>query len=97
MTNIPTPVRIASEVDSYLLFYLKIMEKILPIIQIVISVLLVIVVLLQERGTGAGAIFGGGSQVFRAKRGPEKTLHYITIFLGIAFFATAFYQTFLTK
>lgn len=64
-------------------------QYILPIIQIVISVLLTTAILLQQRGTGLGAAFGGDSTVFRTKRGIEKGLFYATIGLSILFFATA--------
>jgi preprotein translocase subunit SecG len=64
-------------------------ELILPIIQIVLAVLLTTAILLQQRGTGLGAAFGGESTVFRTKRGIEKGLHYATIVIAILFFVTA--------
>lgn len=68
------------------------------IVQMIIAVLLILAIILQNRGSGTGAVFGGGSQVFRAKRGAEKTLYYITIFLGVIFFALSFYiAVFLTE
>ncbi|MFA5954783.1 MAG: preprotein translocase subunit SecG [Patescibacteria group bacterium] len=58
----------------------------LPIIQIVLSVLLIITVLLQQRGSEVGGAFGGaGGAVYRTKRGIEKTLFRATIVLGILF------------
>jgi len=59
----------------------------------VIAFLLILAIIMQNRGSGTGAVFGGGSQVFRAKRGAEKTLYYITIILGVIFFALSFYIT----
>lgn len=53
--------------------------NILLVIQIVISVLLVVSILLQNRAEGLGKMFGGGGEVFRTKRGLEKFLHYFTI------------------
>ena len=53
----------------------------LLIVQIVISILLVISVLLQNRAEGLGKMFGGGGEVFRTKRGLEKFLYYFTITL----------------
>ncbi|HCC68078.1 TPA: preprotein translocase subunit SecG [Patescibacteria group bacterium] len=53
----------------------------LLITQIVISILLVISVLLQNRAEGLGKMFGGGGEVFRTKRGLEKFLYYFTITL----------------
>jgi protein translocase SecG subunit len=73
------------------------MTNILLIIQIVVAVLLTFAVAIQNRGTGTGAVFGGG-QIARTKRGPEKILHYITVGLGIIFFALSFYiAVFLNK
>ncbi len=62
---------------------------ILDIIQLVSAVLLVVVVLLQNRGTGLGAAFGGEGNVYRTKRGLEKTLSTATIILAVVFLATA--------
>ena len=64
-------------------------ELLLPIIQIALSILLITAILLQQRGTGLGAAFGGESTVFRTKRGIEKSLHYATIVIAILFFLTA--------
>ncbi|MAF25094.1 preprotein translocase subunit SecG [bacterium] len=61
----------------------------LDVIQVIIAVLLIAVILLQNRGTGLGGAFGGGGEVFTAKRGPEKKLYYATIVLAIAFLLTA--------
>jgi preprotein translocase subunit SecG len=64
-------------------------QLLLPIIQIALSVLLVAAILLQQRGTGLGAAFGGEGNVFRTKRGVEKGLYYLTIGLSVLFFVTA--------
>jgi len=55
--------------------------KILSIVQIVVCSLLVLSVLLQNRAEGLGQMFGGGGEIFRTKRGLEKFLYYLTIFL----------------
>jgi len=65
------------------------MKEIILIFQVLVSVSLVIVILLQQRGTGVGAAFGGGGAVYRSKRGVEKLLYYTTIILGIVFAALA--------
>jgi preprotein translocase subunit SecG len=59
------------------------------LIQILLSVLLVVTILLQQRGTGLGSAFGGAGEVFRTKRGIEKGLFYATIALSVLFFVTA--------
>ena len=65
------------------------LKSILPILQIIISVLLITVVLLQSRGTGLSGVFGGSGNVFRTKRGIEKTLHILTIIFSVIFFGAA--------
>lgn len=65
------------------------MKTYLNIAQIAISVLLVTAILLQSRGTGLGASFGGEGNVYRTKRGVEKvlfrsTIAFAVIFLGLA-------------
>lgn len=58
----------------------------LRIVQILISVLLILSILLQNRGAGASGIFGGGgANVYSSKRGMEKFLFRATIVLSIAF------------
>jgi preprotein translocase subunit SecG len=61
----------------------------LSIIQIVISILLAIMILLQQRGGGLSATFGGGGEVYRTRRGMEKGIYRATIVLAILFLVTA--------
>ena len=70
------------------------MDTILNIIQIVISILLIIVILLQQKGSGLGGAFGGESNVYRSKRGIEKTLYYATIVLAVLFAAATLFKLF---
>ena len=58
---------------------------ILSIIQLVSAVLLIISILLQNRGTGLGAAFGGEGNVYRTKRGVESLLFKATIVLAVIF------------
>ncbi len=59
---------------------------IIQIAIIAVAVLLITVILLQNRGTGLSGIFGGSSAVFQTKRGVEKILFITTIVLAILFF-----------
>ena len=68
---------------------------IIAIIQIVLSILLIVVILLQQRGSGLGGAFGGDSSVYSTKRGVEKILHTATIVLAILFFAVSVTRLFL--
>ncbi len=61
----------------------------LRVTQIILAVLLVVAVLLQQRGAGLGAAFGGDGGVFHTRRGPEKVIFIATIVLAVLFFITA--------
>ena len=64
----------------------------LQIAQIAVSVLLIISILLQNRGAGLGGIFGGEGNVYRTKRGVEKGLFVATIIFAIIFFGLAIWN-----
>jgi len=68
------------------------LSNLLPYIQIILSILVMAVVLLQQSDAGLGGAFGGGDDFSggHTKRGFEKTLFYITITLGVLFVASAF-------
>ena len=53
--------------------------------QIAISGLLVISILLQQRGGGLSSTFGGSSMEYSTKRGAEKVIFYATIVLAVSF------------
>ncbi|HXW01127.1 MAG TPA: preprotein translocase subunit SecG [Anaerolineae bacterium] len=56
------------------------------VIQIIISLTLIALILLQTKGAGLGGIFGGDGGVYRTRRGIEKTLYQATIGLTLIFF-----------
>lgn len=60
----------------------------MQVIQIVISIAMVVVILVQAKGSGGlGGIFGGeGRGVYRTRRGVEKTLFNVTVGLAVLFF-----------
>jgi len=61
----------------------------LNVIQIVLSVALVLVILLQVRGGGLGGIFGQADTVFRTRRGLERRLFQLTVVLVVLFIIVA--------
>ena len=61
------------------------MVGLLSVFQIIISLALIAVILLQAQGTGLGMAFGGGGEEYRSKRGVEKMLFYATIALSVVF------------
>jgi preprotein translocase subunit SecG len=57
----------------------------IKIAQIVIALLLMVAILMQNRGAGLGGIFGGSGGVYLTKRGLEKKLFIATIVLAAIF------------
>ena len=61
------------------------MNNNLLIAQSAISILIVIAILLQQRGTALGSAFGGGGEVYSTRRGIQQKLLWATVVLTIAF------------
>lgn len=68
------------------------LSNLLPYIQILLSILLMAVVLIQQSDAGLGSAFGGGDDMsgIHTKRGVEKILFNLTIVLGILFVLSTF-------
>lgn len=66
----------------------------LKFVQIIISIALVSLIILQARGLGLGSLIGGpsGGAVAKTRRGLEKTLFQMTIILAAAFVLNAILQ-----
>lgn len=73
------------------------MKNYLIIAQIAVSILLMASILLQARGSGLGAAFGGEGNVYRTKRGVEKTLFWSSIVLTVVFFGLSVAALLVTK
>lgn len=69
------------------------MSAVINIALMVVSILLILVILLQNRGSGVSGVFGGEGNVYRTKRGAEKFLFYTTIVLAVLFFGIGIYNT----
>jgi protein translocase SecG subunit len=77
---------------------MEIIQATLPFGQIVLSILLVIAILLQQRSAGAGGAFGGGdnfSATFNTRRGAELWLFRATLVLAVLFALSSFIALFL--
>lgn len=61
------------------------MKPVISIIQIILGILLIIVIIIQQKGSGLGTSFGGDMSFYRTKRGAEKLLFYATIGLALTF------------
>jgi len=55
----------------------------ITVVQIILSVTLILLVLVQSRGEGFSATFSSDSSIFRTRRGVEKTLFQLTIAVAI--------------
>jgi protein translocase SecG subunit len=64
---------------------------IIRIIQAIIGVLIIVLILLQERSTGLSGIFGGEGGFYQTRRGIEKIIFISTIILGVIFIALSLY------
>jgi len=65
------------------------MKTVLIITQVIFSILLSLVILAQQRGTGLSATFGGGGGFYTSKRGIEKFLSMATVILAVLFLANS--------
>ena len=63
----------------------------LIIAQVIVSIVLIVFVLLQERGAGLGSLFGGGGggTPYQTRRGLEKIIYWGTIVAAIVWAALA--------
>jgi len=55
-------------------------------VQIILSIALIVLVMLQSKGGSLSRMFGGEGGVYKTRRGVEKTLFNVTIGLVLAFF-----------
>ena len=60
------------------------MDSFFQTAQILVSILLIGIILLQIRGQGSG-FFGSAQASFRTRRGVEKTMFQFTIVLAVVF------------
>jgi len=65
------------------------MEKIINIAEVIVSILLVVSILLQNRGAGLSGAFGGSFGGYYTKRGFEKFLVTASVILSGLFILLA--------
>lgn len=61
----------------------------LHIIQVILSLALVGLILLQTKGTGLGSTFGGEMSFYQTKRGVEKLLFRLTVIIATLFLVSS--------
>lgn len=59
--------------------------KFLPYAQIGLAFLLVVGILLQQRGAGLSSTFGGSGVGYSTKRGAEKVIFQATVIIAVLF------------
>lgn len=66
----------------------------IAIIQIILAVIIIGLILLQERSSGMSGLFGGGGDdtYYQTRRGMEKFIFVGTIVASVAFVALAVWQ-----
>lgn len=60
-------------------------DSILQIIMIGSAVLMILAILLQQRGATLGAGFGSSGELYTSRRGVDKSLFEVTIVLAVIF------------
>ena len=65
------------------------MQQYLPIAQIVVAAILVVLILLQQRGTALGSAFGQEGGFYATRRGIQQKIFWVTIVCGALFIILA--------
>jgi len=60
-------------------------DNILQIVTIVSAALMILAILLQQRGASLGAGFGSSGELYTTRRGIDKNLYEATIVLAVIF------------
>lgn len=60
-------------------------DSVLTFITLGSAVLMVVAILLQQRGASLGAGFGGSSELYTTRRGFDKNLFEVTIIFAVIF------------
>lgn len=63
-------------------------DFILQLITVISAVLMVVTILLQQRGASLGAGFGSSGELYTTRRGLDKSLYRTTIVLAVIFVAS---------
>jgi len=68
------------------------------IAQIILGIALIVMIMLEVRGSSLGGFMGGGdSPVYRTRRGFERTLFNLTIAVSIIFFIVSMWNVMLSS
>jgi len=73
-------------------FEIKMSKILLLVTQIVISLILIALILIQTKGVGLSSPFGGKLGTYSTKRGVESLIFKLTILVAILFFVSSLAQ-----
>ena len=62
--------------------------SVMNMVQMVVSLILIAVILIQVKGQGSG-LFGAAESSYHTRRGMEKTLFQFTIFMVVVFLSVS--------
>ena len=65
------------------------MANVIIIFQILVSVALLVLIIVQSKGVGLGSAWGGGGGFYKSRRGVEKIIFNFTIILAALFLITS--------
>ena len=65
------------------------MSDFLAFFQLIVAVLLIIFILLQQRGTALGSAFGGEGGFYANRRGIQRKIFWATVVCGALFIVLA--------
>jgi len=65
------------------------MTDFLLIAQLIVSVVLIVLILFQQRGTALGSAFGQESGFYGTLRGVQKKVFWLTVIFGVLFIGLA--------
>ena len=68
------------------------MKEVILIFQVIISIILISLILIQARGTGLGRTFGAGTQSSFSRRGLEKIIFKLTFVIVGVFIVVSLLQ-----
>jgi preprotein translocase subunit SecG len=68
-------------------------KSLFNVVTVISASLMVLTILLQNRGQSLGASFGGDSNFYRSKRGAERVIFNATIVLAIVFVLSVILST----
>jgi len=65
------------------------MQEIFPVLMIIVSIVIIILILFQQRGTALGSAFGQEGGAYATRRGLQKKIFWATIACGTVFIVLA--------